>query len=1040
MKRIRKERHRCLYRLLAIMAFLSVMSPSVFAQERTITGTVTDEAGLTIPGATVLLQGTTIGTITDIDGNYSIVLTNQKDPVLEFSFIGLKSQIINVADQSVINVTLGADVNDIEEVVVVGYGTQKRISVTGAVNTLKADELNSASSSSLAASLTGKMPGTVVVQGSGVAGANATSIRIRGAEGNPLILVDGVERSFQDIDPDEIESITTLKDASATAVYGIRGGDGVIIITTKRGKEGPAKISVKAEYGFIEAGKRLEMLDAYEYASMYNEGAINDNSAELEDLNGDGTITPDEYPYTPDDLELFRNGQDPIFHPNNSWYDDLTDDFGYRQRYTVNISGGHQKMRYYTSIGYMRERDIYKDFNVGYDDRSYYRRYNLRTNLDIDVTSTTVLSVNLAGQFANRHKPNMDFGDLTYTMFRTPPTVASLREGRIIKNDQGFSDTTPIEKIYNNGYQDNHTNQMQFSIKLKQNLDFITKGLGADVSFSYDHGFTNNYTASKNIPKYVPYEEEDGSVRYERIGSEGKLGSKRETKTKPRDFVIRTKLNYKRNFGRHNVGAVGVFTASEEAFLTSGGNPLYVPRKYLEVAGRFSYNFDDRYFVEFNAGYNGSETFAEENRFGFFPAISGGWVITSEEFFPKNDILTFLKVRGSYGTTGNDKGDKRFLYFDTYDISYSGGYNFGITPSGQGEAKQTKVGNPDVQWSTSHQSNFAVEAKFFNSKLHLQGDWFKTKIEDKLRDVESGIPTIVGESELPAANFEDKEIWGHEFQIKYNHKFGKLDWDIFANYSFADKKIVDIREQKPPAPWQAKTGKHPDNVLGYDAVGFYTQDDIDYLAANGGLGDENVVGVDNYTPQAGDLKYRDLDGDYMITVMDMKTFENVTSPKKSFGFGTGFKYKGFSLDLFFQGVRDVTYVMKNRVRIPFFSGTNSGASYITKRWTPERFANGEEILYPRMSISGKNTDHNHLSSDFWFRDASYIRLKNAELAYKFKGSKLKEIGISSLRVYMSGTNLLTWTDLDLVDPETKAGDNTPIGPNKVYTLGVNVSF
>ncbi|MBK3518278.1 SusC/RagA family TonB-linked outer membrane protein [Carboxylicivirga marina] len=1028
MKKTKKARGSCFSRLM-IIAMVMIVNINAFSQEKLLTGNITDTEGLTIPGVTVMIDGTTLGTITDIDGNYSLKIPAINNPVIVFSFIGMKTQRMSLAEQARLDVVMVSDLNEVDEVVVVGYGTQKRISVTGAVNTIKTEDLAAASSSSVATALTGRLPGTVVVQSNGVAGSGASEIRIRGGEENPLILVDGVERGFQDLDPDEIESVTTLKDASATAVYGIRGGDGVIIITTKRGKDGPAKISVKTEFGLIQQGQILNTLNSYDYARLMNEALANDGNQPV---------------YTAEDIELFRTGEDPLFHPNNSWFDEMTNEFGHRQRYTVNMSGGHQKLRYFTSVGYIQERDIYKDYDVGYDDESKYKRYNLRTNLDIDLTSTTVLSVNVAGQFSNRHMPNTSLGGLTTTMFKTPSDAAVIWNDKIIRVNDNVVNDTPFQQLYDNGYRDNYSNKLQFSAKLKQNLNFITKGLSFDGTFSYDHGYGNDFVASKNIPVYEAFVDANNpeNINLRRFGSETKLGESRSTSTKTKTINVRLKMNYKRSFGRHNIGGVGVFTTNEVAFLSGGGNnPTYVPRRYVEAAGRVSYNFADKYFLEFNGGYNGSENFAPgETRFGFFPAISGGWVLSNEAFFPKNDILSFVKLRGSYGTTGNDKVPNRFAYYDAYNITYGGGYLFGVLPDGQGQALQTKVGNPNVSWSTSYQKNLALETRWFDGKLKLQADVFETEKKDILI-TPNNIAGIIGAPNNPPANIGEQRIWGYELQANYKTKIGAVDVRVFGNFSTVDKEWVFKDEIPQDYAWQERTGRHPSAIDGMVFDGFYSQDDIDYLAANNWVGDEQVVssGYVGESLQAGDLKYVDLNGDGVTNDSDMKVFENLSIPATSYGFGTNLAYKGWSLNVFFQGVDDVTYNISGFVREPFISGVGNGSEILLNRWTSERAAAGEKIEFPRLTSSGKH-NHNYKNSDFWFRDASYIRLKNMELAYRLKGKKLKDFGISSVRMYLSGTNLMTWTDLDFVDPETKSGSSALVGPNKVYTMGVNVSF
>lgn len=1043
-----------------IFCLLFLFSLNVYSQSRIITGTVKDDLGLEMPGVTVQLKGTSdIGTITDFNGVFSLDIGSVRKPVLKFSFVGFKTQEVDVSNLNVVDLEMSQDVAKLDEVVVIGYGTQKRISITGAVNSIKPDELTLSSSSSIATALTGRLPGTVIVQNSGLAGSKASNISIRGA-GSPLILVDGIERSFEDLDMDEVESISVLKDASATAVYGIRGGNGVIIVTTKRGHEGKFKVNLKTEFGLSKRGKFPEMLDSYNYALLQNEGNRNDNFIALDDETYTGDL------YSKDEIELYRTGIDPIMHPSHNWADDLMNDFGHRERYNLSLSGGNKFFKSFTTIGYMNERDVYKSYDVGYNDKSTYSRYNIRTNLDLNLTSSTVLSFDLGGQFSNRHRPNTDFAGLTKDMLITPPNRGTLYDGKLISTTTEIGDF-PFKNVYDVGYKDEFSNKLQFALKLNQKLDFITKGLKFGMSVSYDHGFSNTYTATHSVPIYIPgfTDKETGTVYTSglevdsstglvknpvtstwvplsevellRNGTESKLNGSRGTGTSAKNFNLRANLNYSRTFGKHDIGAMAVFTINSKSFHSSSDS--YVPLRYMELAARLSYNYDSKYFVEVNAGYNGSETFASKNRFGFFPAVSLGYVLTNENFFPKNNVLTFLKLRGSFGTTGIDKGINRFMYYDEYNISYSGGYLFGSTPGGLGEAIQTAAGNMDVMWATNYQKNIALETKWFDDKLRFDADFFRNDRKGIMMEPNS-VPSIVA-SQLPAGNLKDLRYEGYEFQLGWKDNIGSVSYNLFANYNYANAINIFIDEVKPEYDWQIKTGKNPNQMFGLECIGFYSQEDIDFLNNNGGKGTKDIPSSNFATKlHPGDLKYKDLNEDGIIDDNDMKYFENTTTPKRTFGFGGGLRWKKFGVNVFFQGASDVSYLISGQMRVAFQSGGCNGAEYITKRWTQERFDAGEDILFPRMSATGAATDHNYQSSNFWLKDASYIRLKNLELSYKVKTKKLQRLGVEALNITLSGTNLFTWSKLDIVDPETKSGDNIPVPPNKVYTLGLNFSF
>ena len=703
---MRRIVHLLVY-LLPILSGL-FLSMNLRAQDRTVTGKVTGVDGAPLVGVLVTQSGTTIGTQTNLEGNFTITVSG-KNPELLFSYLGYRDQAIALQGQTRLDVKMEEDQNFLDEVVVVGYGSQKKVSITGAVNVVKPDDLAIGATSSLATSLTGRLPGLVIVQNSGIAGAGASAISIRGASESPLILVDGIERDFEGLDADEIESITILKDASATAVYGIRGGNGVMIVTTKRGQDGKFKINFKAEGGLIHRGKAPQMMDSYTYAMLKNEGTRNDNFIALDDETF-------QDPYSVVDLALYKNGKAPLTHPSHNWMDYLTNEFGYREKYGVNISGGNKFFKTFTSVDFSKERDVYRSFNVDYNDKSTYQRFNVRSNIDLNITKTTLLSFDLGGQFANRNKPAVDFQELTKMMFRCQPNLSTIYDGKIIFTEDAKKDENPIYMIYNSGFNRTYSNSLQFAVKLNQNLDFITKGLSFNASFSYDHSFSNTYSATRTAAFYYPaftegdtvypalsqtIDPETGNVLNPLSGEwvpqtelpllsenvESKLFESRSTGPGIKNVNFKANLNYARTWGNHSLGAIAVFTTNSRSY--HNGEEKYVPYRYMEAAARLSYNYDDRYFIEFNAGYNGSETFTAKKRFGFFPAVSAGWVLTDEPFFPRNKVLSFFKIRGSYGTTGIDTSPNRFMYYDSWSLSYTGGYQFGLTPAGFGSAYQT---------------------------------------------------------------------------------------------------------------------------------------------------------------------------------------------------------------------------------------------------------------------------------------------------------------------------------------------------------------
>ncbi len=1071
------EFNNFLKRCLCLLFFVALGISSVFAQSRTITGVVKDNTGTTLPGVVVQIVGDQMyGVITDLDGVYTVQLSGVANPTLEFSYMGMVTQTIAVpATRTELDIVLENDSASIEEVVVIGFGEQKRVSITGAVNSVKTEDLTSSSSSSLATSLTGRLPGTTIVQNSGEAGSSVSDISIRGSENAPLILVDGIERDFEDLDMDEVESISILKDASATAVYGIRGGDGVIIVTTKRGRKGDFKVSFKSEFSVTQLGNTLQTLDSYDYATLRNMGQRNDNGIPLSAVADDSGYLVD-YNYTdyfsPGEVSLYKSGLSAAY-PDTDWNDWIYNEFGGSERYSVSMSGGNDFFTTYTSISYFNESDNYASYDTEYDSKSAYSRYNLRSNIDFNLTPTTKLSVDLGGQFGTRTKPDMEnMAQLNNYALIVPSGYYSFDGETLVgTRTADSSGSAPIAYMYGTGYRKIYSNQLQMSAKLNQDLSFVTEGLTLEASFAYDHTYYNEFTQSETLPKYYYGFFDDSSNTIYTLGngllsvdpetgwaynpttgswaenpdvlvagSESVMSTSASTTTGAMNFNIKARLGYNRSFNRHNVSGMMVFTTNSKSFHSD--DYTYVPIRYVEAAARASYNYDYRYFLEFNGGYNGSETFATENRFGFFPAVSAGWVPSNESFFPKNNLFTFLKVRGSYGETGIDAGVNRFMYFDEYTISYSGDYLFGSTSlGGQGEATQVTVGNMDVTWATNYQQNFGVETKWFNDRLSINADLYRNDKKGILMEPNL-LPSILA-ADIPAANIKEIRYEGYEIEASWQGNVNNFKYHLFANYNYADAINMYIDEIEPEYEWQVQTGVNPNQEYGLKCVGFYTAEDIASLEANGGEGTSEIPTSGFSTTgglQAGDLKYEDLNGDGVITTDDMMYFENTSVPKTTYGFGGNFSYKRWSASIFFQGATDVTYVYEGRIRIPFHSGVNNGADYVKYCWTQERYDAGEEILFPRMSLSGSSSDHNYQNSDFWMHDASYLRLKSASVSYALMTKRLEQMGISKVSFTLSGTNLLTFTGLDIVDPETQSGQSSIIPPSRVYTLGVNINF
>lgn len=673
-----------------------------------VTGVVKDINGEPVIGANVMAVGTTVGVITDLDGKFTLdVPAGSK---LKISFIGYKDQVVTLKKAgATLNIVLEEDSQMLGEVEVVAYGVQKKVSVTGAISSMKGDDLLKTPAGSVNNILSGQVTGVSSVQYSGEPGADAAEVYVRGiatyadgASTTPLIQVDGVERDMSQIDPNEIESVTVLKDASATAVFGVRGANGVILITTKRGAEGKAKISFSTSVGVNVRTKDLDFANSYQYADYYNMMSINDGGSQI---------------FTDEQLAAFRDHTNPILYPDINWIDYCMNKASIQSQHNVNISGGTDKMRYFVSAGMFSQNGMFKQFKAADDFNFDYKRYNYRANLDFDITKTTLLSVNIGGRVEVKRTPESD--EDQNQLFRklywaVPFASAGIVNGMYIKSNGDylpFTGTDGLASYYGKGARVKTNNVLNVDLVLDQKLDFITKGLSVKLKGSYNSAYSNVKRSYASVASYTPIVADDGSISFRKSGSDSQLSYSDGDFGKARDWYMELALNYNRKFGDHNVSALALYNQSKKYY--PGGVYNYIPSGYVGFVGRVTYDWKTRYMAEFNVGYNGSENFAPGNRYGLFPAGSLGWVISEEPFFePLKDVVGYLKVRASLGLVGNDKnGSERFIYlpgkygFGQYD-GYYFGQNVGNKKPGAWEASQT---NPESKWETSLKQNYGID-------------------------------------------------------------------------------------------------------------------------------------------------------------------------------------------------------------------------------------------------------------------------------------------------------------------------------------------
>ena len=710
---------------------IAVSADIMQQKSKTVVGTVTDN-GEPIIGASVVVKNAGKGVITDMDGNFKLDVPVGATIVI--SYVGYDSKEIVYKGESTLKVELSEDVLQLQEVQVVAYGVTKKVTVTGAISSVGTEEILKSPVSSISNALTGKLPGLSTVQQTGQPGADDATMYVRGVgsltEGlsSPLVLVDGVERSFNQLDPNEIEDISILKDASSTAVFGVRGANGVILVTTKRGQEGKPKINVSTSYSLQMPTRMPEFANSYEYASTYVNAQRRDG-------------IESNFAFTDEAIEAYRTHSNPLAYPDTDWVDMLIKDVALQTQHNFSISGGTRGVRYFASLGVLTQDGLFKSFEKEYDGNFKYNRYNYRINLDLDLTKTTLMRMNLGGRVNDKRTPNYEGSSDIGLLFRDiywaiPMSGVGIMDGKWIWPDtKEFSLPGTVRDglypYYGKGYNTSAGNILNFDFMLEQKLNFITKGLKAHVKASYNSGVTLKKLRKTSYPHYETIVNEDGTVNLRKVGDQTNLQYSEST-SRSRDWYMEVAMNYKRDFGDHHVSALAMYNQTMKYYPDSNPDEFKsIPRSYIGLVGRATYDWKTRYMVEMNVGYNGSENFAPGKRFGLFPAVSAGWVLTEENFMqPLKPWLSYFKLRASYGVVGNDRvsGNYRFLYLpDSYNPS-TGSYYFGnsISTAWQG-AVESKIGNPDVTWETAAKQNYGVDAYFINSKLKVNFDYLDRK-------------------------------------------------------------------------------------------------------------------------------------------------------------------------------------------------------------------------------------------------------------------------------------------------------------------------
>ena len=1018
-----------LFTLLMLSLMISAGFEAHAQTQKTITGKVVDVDKIPVLGANIIVTGTSTGTITDFDGNYSIAVPITAKS-LTFSYVGYATQTVDIGMQTEIIVTLEVDAAGLDEIVIVGYGKQKKESVVGSQATIKARDLRSPTGN-LTTAVAGRIAGVVATQRGGGPGADGAALFIRGigtfasSPQAPLLVVDGVpDRDINNIDPEDIESFTVLKDATATAVYGTRGANGVILINTKSGKIGKPTINAEYNHGITRFTELPQFVDGPNFMRLYNEGLT---------MRG---RTPT---YTEDVIGMHESGIDPDLYPNVDWYDALFNDFGSNDRVTVNVNGGSEAATYYLSAGYYGETGLFKTENVdSYNSELKLNRFNFTSNLDLNITASTKLDFGVNGYITDYNRPaygvNEIFNIATSAAPHTVPTQYSNGQWPQIKGTL----QSPYQALTQSGVTNQASNTIRSNLRVTQDLDMVLDGLSATTMFAYDVNNSSNLTRSRNLQTYFATGRDAEGNLITEISSPGsdqlgfgltRFGDKR--------FYVEAAANYEQKFGDHDVSGLLLFNQSDYRDATERVNSYKAAIQYRQrnYVGRVNYGYDNKYFAEVNFSYSGSDNFIDSERYGFFPSFGAGWIVSRERFFePLKNVISHFKLRYSYGLSGNaavDNPNLRFLYLTT--IGDNGGYTFGAPGSQRGFTgfNESRIGG-DVRWETSYRQNLGIELNFLDDDLSLVVELFQEKREGILLP-NFVIPYISGFTvgNIPYNNVGETENKGIDVTLDYNKNFNATDFFSFkGTFNYNKNKAVFDGLPEWRYPYLNRIGQPISQRFGYISQGFF----------------ENEEQIQNSAVQSGDvrpgdLRYKDLNGDGVINSNDQTAIGYGSIPRIVYGINFGGGYKGFDISLFFQGTALVDFNYAGGFgTTPFSQGANYGNMYktINDRWTPEN--PNPDAFYPRLSTNQDQTT-NYYTSTHWIKRADYIRLKQAELGYTFvDNSFLDKYAIQKLRVFFSGTNLFTISPWKYWDPELGDGRGAAYPNISVYNLGVRFNF
>ena len=1005
------------FSLIGFIVFL-LFHQLAFAQSKAITGRVVNTENKDIAGVSVAIKHANTATMTDENGAFT--LSASPTDTLVFSYVGYESQEIPVGNQTSLSVVMIASESVLDEVSVVGFGTQRKVTVTGAISTISVREMQKVSTPALSNAIAGKLPGIITRQASGEPGYDAAQVFIRGlssfGNNSPLVLIDGVERDMNQINAQEIESFTILKDASATAVYGVRGANGVILINTKRGVIGKPSIDFRTEYATLRAMRLPSYISGGEYASLMNEARI---------------FAGEDPRWSEEELNKYYDGSDPYLYPSSNWTDAVLKRDTWQTINNLSVTGGSEWVQYYTNVGYTVQNGIYKqDPDNKFNTNANIKRYNFRSNVDLKLSESLTMQLGIGGIIHNGNYP----GSSAPTIFSYLRTISPIAFP--ILNPDGtpggastYVGGNPWGLVTQSGYLTQDRNNLQGTFGARWDLsNIVTRGLSVRGLFSYDRAAQTDNGRNKTfeVKRYLGKDPDTGEDLYSVPFREEQPLGYSVGNSSNRAIYMESQINWERAFEDHAVTGMLLYNQRDFVALTAGSSILNLPYRRQGVAGRATYSYKDRYLAEVNFGYNGSENFPKGSRFGFFPAYSAGWVVSNESFWNISAINNF-KIRASHGKVGNDQIGQRFLFLNTINTAGQS-YRFGADQQLFYGMEENQIGNPNITWERSTKNNIGLDIGFLNDKITLQVDAFNENRTGILLRRQT-VPSVAGffPWSIPYANIAAIKNKGIDGLIEArNTTASGFLYSLRGNFTFAKNEVVENDEPVRRFSYLSGKGLPLGQSFAFVSEGlFESQEEIDAWPRQ-----------TFSTPRPGDVKYKDINGDGQIDAFDQIPVGYPRLPQISFGFGGTVGYKNVDLSIYFTGAAKTSIFMSGLSMWPFYDGlgvNNVMREYYDNRWTPEN----KDALYPAIDVG--NNPNNFLNSTTWMKNGNYLRIRNVEVGYTFPNELVGRVGLSSLRLFLNGMNLYTWDHIKVMDPESNDGTGGyPL--QRSFNIGLQVDF